>query len=83
MKQRNIAILGTIGCGKTTLIEKIRERLAKETSEIIVQPEPSVTIPFVNDVLKKFYNDNSAWSYSLQLCIAAAQEAHMRYLTLQ
>lgn len=80
MKKKNITILGTIGVGKTTLMNKLNERLLKDTPNVIVQPEPSVTIPFVNEVLKKFYNNNSGWSFPLQLCVSSAQESYMQML---
>ena len=80
MKKINIAILGSIGVGKTTLLEQIETRLKNISDNVLIQPEPSVTIPFVNEVLKKFYNDNSGWSFPLQLSISAAQEAYMQEL---
>lgn len=80
MKHINIAVLGSIGVGKTTLLEGIAKKLKESSDNVIVQPEPSVTIPFVNEVLKKFYNDNASWSFPLQLCITAAQEAYMQTL---
>lgn len=78
--KKNIAILGSIGVGKTTLMNNIERKLREISNRVLVQPEPSVTIPFVNEVLKKFYNDNSGWSFPLQLSISAAQEAYMQEL---
>lgn len=80
MKKINITINGTIGVGKTTLIDALARRIKKETPNLVLQPEPSVTVPFINDVLQKFYNDNTSWSYPLQLLITAAQEAYMQEL---
>lgn len=80
MKKTNIAILGTIGVGKTTLLRKLEEKLKEETNDVVVKAEPSVTIPFINDVLKRFYENNTAWSFCLQLCISAAQEAYFQDL---
>jgi len=80
MKKINITVNGPIGAGKTTLIHELETRLRSISKSVVVQPEPSVTIPFINDVLKKFYTDNKKWSYSLQLCISAAQEAYMETL---
>lgn len=80
MNCKNIAILGSIGVGKTTLMNELEKKLRSISNNVVVQPEPSVTIPFVNEVLKKFYNDNSAWSFPLQLSISAAQEAYMQEL---
>lgn len=80
MKKINIAILGTIGVGKTTLLNKLREKLSEYSSNIIIKAEPSVTVPFVNDVLKKFYNDNASWSFCLQLLISAVQESYFQDL---
>lgn len=80
MKKININIIGTIGCGKTTLMNAIKEKLLKETKDVIIEPEPSVTIPFINDALKHFYEDNNHWSYPLQLLVSAAQESYMQTL---
>lgn len=80
MKKLNIAVLGTIGVGKTTLLNKLAEKLRWFSKNVIIQPEPSVTIPFINEVLKKFYDDNAGWSFPLQLSISAAQEAYMQML---
>lgn len=81
MKKTNIAILGCIGVGKTTILNNLHNHLSAKTINPVLQiSEPSVSIPFINDVLKKFYDDNSAWSYPLQLCISAAQEAHFQTL---
>lgn len=54
MKKTNITINGPIGTGKTTLIHELEKRLNSVSNSVIVQPEPSVTIPFINDVLKNF-----------------------------
>ena len=80
MRKINIAILGTIGVGKTTLLHEIEKKLLEKTKDVVVKAEPSVTIPFINDVLKHFYNDNKAWALPLQLCISAAQEAYFQEL---
>lgn len=80
MKKTNITILGTIGVGKTTLLNKLKERLLMETPNVVVEPEPSVTIPFINEALKHFYNDNASWSFPMQLLISAAQESYMQEL---
>ena len=80
MKKINITVNGPIGAGKTTFIERLEEALRKKSEAVIVQPEPSVTIPFINDVLKNFYSDNSGWSYPLQVLISGAQEAYLQQL---
>jgi len=80
MKKNNIAILGTIGVGKTTLLHNIEEELLKYSNSVLVKAEPSVTVPFVNDVLKKFYNDNKSWSLCLQLLISSVQESYFQEL---
>lgn len=80
MRKININIIGTIGCGKTTLMEALYKKLSADGALTLMETEPSVTIPFINDVLKKFYDDNNHWSYPLQLCISAAQEAYMQIL---
>lgn len=82
MKKINIGVLGTIGVGKTTLLHHLADNLKLEVNpaSVVVKPEPSVVIPFINEVLTKFYKDNGAWSYPLQLCISAAQEAFFQEL---
>ena len=82
MLKKNIAILGTIGVGKTTLLHAIEDKLKEYSNSVLVKAEPSVTVPFVNDVLKKFYDDNSSWSFCLQLLISAVQESYFQDLRL-
>jgi len=79
MKNENIAVIGTIGVGKTTLIRAMEAKL-KLNNTVLVKPEPSVTIPFVNEALKRFYTDNDAWAYPMQLLITSSQEAYMQDL---
>lgn len=80
MKKINITVNGPIGAGKTTFIERLETALKQRSNNVIVQPEPSVTIPFINDVLKNFYLDNEGWSYPLQVLISGAQEAYLQQL---
>lgn len=79
-KKINIAVLGTIGVGKTTMLRKLEEKLREVSSSVIVKAEPSVTVPFVNDILKKFYDDNASWSLCLQLLISSVQESYFQDL---
>lgn len=80
MLKKNIAILGAIGAGKTTLLHALEEKLLHYSKNVVVKAEPSVTVPFVNDVLKKFYDDNASWSFCLQLLISAVQESYFQDL---
>jgi len=80
MKKINVGILGTIGVGKTTLLRHLETALKVVDPSVVVKAEPAVTIPFINEALKKFYTDNGGWSYPLQLCISAAQETFFQEL---
>lgn len=80
MKKINIAILGTIGVGKTTLLHRLEEKLKEYSTSVLIKAEPSVTVPFVNDVLKRFYDDNASWSLCLQLLISSVQESYFQDL---
>lgn len=80
MKKINVNIIGTIGCGKTTLMNELYRKLSITSKNVVMEPEPSVTVPFINDALKHFYDDNSRWSYPLQLLVSAAQESYMQTL---
>jgi deoxyadenosine/deoxycytidine kinase len=76
----SIAIIGTIGVGKSTFIEKLKESFQDESfpDEILTIGEPSVSIDFLKDTLKKFYKDTNKWAYPLQLGVSAAQEIHFQ-----
>jgi deoxyadenosine/deoxycytidine kinase len=80
VRKINITVNGPIGAGKTTFMERLEAALREKSDSVIVQPEPSVTIPFINDVLKNFYSDNMGWSYPLQVLISGAQEAYLQLL---
>lgn len=79
----SVAVIGTIGVGKSTFIERLRQSfLADETipNEVVVIGEPSVSIDFLKDTLKRFYRDTRNWAYPLQLGVTAAQEIHFQQL---
>jgi len=85
-KKISIAVIGTIGVGKSTLISRLRKALVgnpEQTAfpaEVLVYGEPSVTIDFVKDALKRFYNDTRKWAYPLQAGVAGAQEINHQIL---
>lgn len=85
-KRVSIAVIGTIGVGKSTLISRLRKALVgnpEQTAfpaEVVVYGEPSVTIDFVKEALKRFYNDTKKWAYPLQAGVAAAQEINHQIL---
>jgi len=77
MVKKAVAVIGTIGCGKSTLINQ----LVKKIQSLGVQPnyvfnitEPSVTKIDLKEVLEKFYKAPDNWAYSLQLGVSSAQE---------
>lgn len=79
----SIAVIGTIGVGKSTFIERLKQSfLVDETipNEVIVIGEPSVSIDFLKDTLKRFYRDTKNWAYPLQLGVSAAQEIHFQQM---
>jgi deoxyadenosine/deoxycytidine kinase len=80
-----IAVIGTIGVGKSTFINRLSKVFLNEAipNEVITIGEPSVSIDFFNDALKKFYKDTKSWAYPLQLGVSAAQEIHMQNLREQ
>jgi len=81
----SIAIIGTIGVGKSTFIERLKQSfLSDETipNEVLAIGEPSVSIDFLKDTLKKFYKDTYAWAYPLQLGVSAAQEIHFQNMRM-
>jgi deoxyadenosine/deoxycytidine kinase len=82
MSKISIAIIGTIGVGKSTFIERLKESFQDESfpDEILAVGEPSVSIDFLKDTLKKFYKETKQWAYPLQLGVSAAQEIHFQNL---
>jgi deoxyadenosine/deoxycytidine kinase len=79
----SIAIIGTIGVGKSTFIERLRRSFLEDEvipNEVVAIGEPSVSIDFLKDTLKRFYKDTKAWAYPLQLGVSAAQEIHFQQL---
>ena len=81
----SVAVIGTIGVGKSTFIERLKQAfLVDETipNDVITIGEPSVSIDFLKDTLKKFYKDTEAWAYPLQLGVSAAQEIHFQNMRM-
>jgi deoxyadenosine/deoxycytidine kinase len=77
MVKKSVAVIGTIGCGKSTLINQ----LVKKVQALGVQPnyvfnitEPSVTKIDLKEVLERFYKAPEKWAYALQLGVTSAQE---------
>jgi deoxyadenosine/deoxycytidine kinase len=69
----NIAILGTIGVGKSTLIKRLKQSLK---SRVEFVPEPSISLPYLSKTLDAFYKDTKRWAYALQIGVSAAHEIH-------
>jgi deoxyadenosine/deoxycytidine kinase len=79
----NVAIIGTIGVGKSTFIQKLNDEIKSNRvipTETIVYGEPSVSIDFFKEALKKFYKNTKNWAYPLQLGVSAAQEINHQSL---
>ena len=78
----NIGVIGSIGVGKSTFIKKLSEAFQSESFPIEIKTigEPSVSIDFIKDTLKKFYKDTAGWAYPLQASVSAAQEIHYQDL---
>ena len=75
MKKINIAVIGPIGVGKSTFIEKLKTYFTNSNYNVIVVNEPSVSILPVNQLLERLYEDVSKWAYPLQAAISASHEA--------
>jgi deoxyadenosine/deoxycytidine kinase len=77
-----IAIIGTIGVGKSTFIDKLSKIFLNDAipNDVISIGEPSVSIDFFKDTLKKFYRNTKTWAYPLQLGVSSAQEIHLQNL---
>jgi deoxyadenosine/deoxycytidine kinase len=78
----NIAVIGTIGVGKSTFINRLNKIFEDESFpfQSVVVSEPSVSIDFLKDTLKRFYKDTKTWAYPLQLGVSAAHEIHFEQL---
>jgi len=74
----NVAIIGTIGVGKSTFVKHLSEEAERRGVDLLVDLEPSVTIQSINDILERFYKDMEPWAYPLQLSIAAANEVQLQ-----
>ena len=78
--KKNIAVLGTIGVGKSTLIKRLKKHLEEKDNALRVEfvPEPSISLPNLSKVLEEFYKDTKSWAYPLQLGVSAAHEIHFQ-----
>jgi len=78
--KKNIAVLGTIGVGKSTLIRRLKKHLEEKDNALRVEfiPEPSISLPNLSKVLEEFYKDTVSWAYPLQLGVSAAHEIHFQ-----
>jgi len=70
-----IGIIGTIGVGKSTFIERLSNALFDKDILNKTFGEPSIIHGNLNEILRKFYLDTSRWAYPLQLGISAAHDA--------
>ena len=76
----NVAVLGSIGVGKSTLIRRLKKYLEETRDGIRIEfvPEPSISLPNLSKVLEDFYKDTKSWAYPLQLGVSAAHEIHFQ-----
>jgi len=72
---KRIGVIGTIGVGKSTFLERLSESLMKNGMNTITFGEPSIIHGNLNEILRKFYMDVDRWSYPLQAGISAAHDA--------
>lgn len=70
-----VGVIGTIGVGKSTFLERLAESLMKNGQNTKMFGEPSIIHGNLNEILRKFYMDTDRWAYSLQSGISAAHEA--------
>lgn len=79
---KNIAVIGPIGCGKSTFIFALKQKFKElyPNLSIRVEQEPSISVPYLNEVLKKFYENKNGWAYPLQLEISAINEIQFQNL---
>jgi deoxyadenosine/deoxycytidine kinase len=77
-----IAIEGNIGAGKTTIFDKLKERLANRV-EVVFMPEPvdiweSIVDTKGETVLAKFYRDPVKYAFSFQVMAYSTRLAMLR-----
>lgn len=73
----NVAVIGTIGVGKTTFIHELSSHINPAgTRKLFLVGEPSVSLIDCNKLLQRLYGRNMRdWVYPLQATISAAHEA--------
>jgi len=72
---KRIGVIGTIGVGKSTFLERLSESLMTEDQNTITFGEPSIIHGNLNKILKNFYTDTKRWAYPLQAGVSAAHDA--------
>ena len=70
-----IGVIGTIGVGKSTFIERLSHAFSDKDIDNKTFGEPSIIHGNLNEILRKFYLDTKRWAYPLQLGVSAAHEA--------
>jgi deoxyadenosine/deoxycytidine kinase len=73
-RMKRIGVIGTIGVGKSTFLEKLSEKFNKLGELTITYGEPSIIHGDLNDILRKFYKNTKRWAYSLQSGVSAAHD---------
>jgi deoxyadenosine/deoxycytidine kinase len=71
---KRIGVIGTIGVGKSTLLQKMAEKFEKLGELPITYGEPSIIHGDLNEILEKFYKNTYRWAYPLQSGVSAAHE---------
>jgi deoxyadenosine/deoxycytidine kinase len=71
---KRIGVIGTIGVGKSTFLERLAEKFNKLGELTITYGEPSIIHGDLNEILRKFYKNTSRWAYALQSGVSAAHE---------
>lgn len=78
--KKNIAVVGTIGVGKTTFIQNLSTLLEK-SGTVEIMREPSVSVPQVNKALENFYKYKTPeWAYTLQVGVTASHQINLQEL---
>ena len=72
---KRIGVIGTIGVGKSTFLDRLSASLRNNGEKTITFGEPSIIHGNLNSILKKFYTNTWRWAYPLQSGISAAHEA--------
>ncbi len=66
-----LAIEGTVGAGKTTLIERVADGLG-------LKPFYELSDPSIEDLLKYFYEDRKRWAFTLQILFLTSRYEQLR-----